>query len=469
MPYAAPMIEDENDPRKNPKGGINISGQSTTVSTNVPGQESATTEGAKPRSSGQYTNIQSYLDANKQQGDQMGGRIAGDVEAKASDATQKIQDFESKAPTVGAYDPNEALGRATELSDAEKATYKKTRATGGYEGPSDISGMQGYQDVTKAGTEAAGLVKNIGTEQGQREVLKSTYQRPSYSAGENNLDQAILQGSEGSRTKLEGLSSKYSNLNDMLGGATTKVGDAINKANAQALANKQAFVPAETNAWDSLVNPAQQRAEQANLANPEIAKRIQDDLSDNILSDETLQRLGISTGSRIFDLNLRDYANPNLTQVGIDNVATTDERQKYAALQALIEDPTRTQITANGKSIEPISFNKSQFEKDLARKQAEFDAYAAATNVAGVSDRMHADDIDEEFWKSDPDWVSAITQQTLADAIAGKQAGTSFNRGISGSTAGLDERAAPQAQERYQALLAQLLDAQKYNRTIQKG
>jgi hypothetical protein len=467
MPYAAPVELDENDPRKNPSGGVNISGQSGTVSTNVPGQDSS---GDNQKSSGQYTNIQSYLDANKQQGDDMGTKVAGDVSAKADDAQQKIQGYESKAPTVAAYDPNDALGRVTDLNDDEKNTYKTTKATGGYTGPVDQSGVDGYFDANKAGTEAVTAVQNAGNEVGQRELLKSSYARPDYNAGQNNLDQAILQGSAGSKSKLEELGTKYSGLSNALTTANTNVGTAVNAANAQALANKQAFAPAETNAWNALVNPIQQRADQANLDNPEVIKRVQDDVSDNILSEDTLQRLGLSTGSRIFDLDLRNYVNPNQSQVGLDNVANTDERAKYAALQSLLDDPTRTQITATGKTIDPVSLNRAQFDKDLAGKQAEFDRYSASTNVLGQSDQLHADDIDQKYWKNDPDWASATTQQILADALAGKQAGTSYQHGLPAyGMVQRDGEAAAQSQQRYQALLAQLLDAQNYNRTIQKG
>lgn len=462
MPFAAPMLDDENDPNKNKSGGVNISGQSTTVSTGVPGQEAAA-PGQKQKSSGQYTNIQSYLDANKEQGDAMGGKIAGDVTNKAEDATSKIGAYESKAPSVAAYDPNEAIGRATTLSDAEKTQYKTNKATGGYSGPQNAEGIEGYQAANTAGTAAATAVKNAGTESGQRDLLKQTYARPDYSAGQNNLDQALVQGSAGSKAKLEGVGQKYSGLTDYLGSANQKVGNAVNSAVTQSYNNRQAFNPAETAARQNLINPIQQRADQANQNNGAYIDRITGDASDNVLSDETLKALGLSEGQKIYDMNLGNYITPDKSQVGLNNAANSDERGKYAALQSLFDDPTMNQITVDGKAINPVSFNKAQYDKDLAGKTAEINNLFKNTNFTGSGTHE---------WNGDN--LDYTASANVADYLA-NNANVNYNgkvRGIGnmGSNYGDEgEAAKQQAAQSLYAQINQFLDSQKYNRTIQKG
>jgi hypothetical protein len=421
MPYAAPLNpDDQNDPNKNNPGGpVNISGQSTTVSTGIPGQEPS---GGKQKGSGQYANIQSYLDANKSQGDQMGEKIAGEVSAKAEDATQRISAYEAKAPTVQAYDPNEAIGRATNLSDDEKTQYKNHKATGGYTGPTDVSGVQGYQEANRAGDEAVALVRNAGNETGQRELLKQTYSRPQYSAGENNLDQALVQGSSGSKAKLENLGQKYSGLNSYLNNANTTVGNAVNAAKTQALTNRQAFIPAEAQARQSLLNPIQQRAEQAWTDNQALAGRVSSDLSDDTLSDETLRILGLKDGQSVYDVNLGSYLTPDLTQVGVDNVATPAERSKYAALSALFDDPTMKQITADGKSINALNFNKENFDKDLQRQSGQYAKWQnARNNINADFDRQYAEGLQTVNQLDSPRGREIATQQ-LAGLVASQRA-----------------------------------------------
>lgn len=374
MPFAAkPMIDDPNDLNKNQgQGGTNISGGAgANFSTGVPGQEG----GKDKKSSGNYANIQSYLDANKDQGDAMGQQVASGVESKAQDATQKINDFSQKAPSVAAYDPNEAYSKLGNLSDQEKTNYRTQKETGGYTGPQQIDQVEGYFDTQKAASAGSAAVKNAGNEYGQQQLLKDTYGRPQYSAGENRLDQTLLQNSAGSRQALEGVTSRYKDLDSMFNTKSQQVGGAINAANTQALANKNAFAPAEANQWKSLVDPIQARADQMNIDNPALIQRITDDTSDNTLNQETLDRLGLSEGSNTYGLNLSSYLNPNplASTAGLNNAANAQDRSRYQALADLVQDPTRTQITADGKGIDPVSFNKEKFDKDSISKKAELE------------------------------------------------------------------------------------------------
>lgn len=466
MPFAAPInVDDQDEQNKNKSGGVNISGQSTTVSTGVPGQERAPS-GERQKSSGQYANIQSYLDANKQQADQMGNKIADDVSSKADDATTKIHDYETKAPKVEAYDPNQAINKATSLTDQEKKTYQDTKATGGYTGPQTLEGVEGYDTANKAGTEAATAVKNAGTETGQRELLKNTYARPNYSAGENNLDQALLQGSAGSKSRLEQLGQQYSGLSSALDTANANVGNAVNSAITQAAANQKAFTPAEEAARKALLDPIQARADQANANNGAYIDRILGDAKDNVISDETLAALGLSPGQRIYNMDLSSYINQDRSQVGLDNAANAEERAKYAALASLFSDPTMSQISANGKTINPISFNSDQFSKDLAGKTAEFNNLAANTNFTGRgSSEFNGDNIDYVSSANLANYLANNGNINSSGNIRGLPGGV--GSGIANSSEG--QAARNQALQDLYNQINQFLDAQGYNRSIVKG
>lgn len=380
MPFAT-SYQDEELLKKNQQAGegVNISGgQAANFATGVPGQEAGA--GSKDKkSSGQYANIQSYLDANTDQADQMGSTIASNVTQKADDATTKIQDFESKAPVVKAYDPNAAYQNLGKLSDEQKNEYRTNKSTGGYTGPQSVDQVEGYQDTMKAANEASQQVANAGSESGQQALLKDTYKRPDYSAGMNRLDQVLLQNSAGSKDKLQGLSQKYAGLSGMFDKANEKVGGAVNSALTQSLANKEAITGAEKTQWDSLVNPIQARAAQMNIDNPALYGRVNADASDEILNDETLAQLGLSEGQDLYDLNLQSYLNqnPDSTNIGLNEAANTEERSRYQALADLVGDPTRTQIGANAKDITPVKFRKDDFAKDVAGKKAEYERQRA--------------------------------------------------------------------------------------------
>lgn len=464
MPYAArPMIDDPNDPNKKNQGSTNISGGGgANFATGIPGQESSGDKTQK--SSGNYANIQSYLDANKDQGDQMGQTIASNISTKAEDATNKINTLNSKAPTAAAYDPNEAYNNLGSLTDEQKATYKQEKATGGYDGPTTVDKVDGYADTQKATTDAASLVKNAGNEYGQQQLLKDTYARPQYSAGENKLDQVLLQNSAGSKAAIEGVSNKYADLEKLFNETSKNVGNSINSANTQALANKQNILAAEQNQWKNLVDPIQARAAQMNIDNPALINRITQDASDNKLSDETLSLLGLTPGQKIYDMNLGSYITPNQTQVGLNQAANSQERSKYQALADLVGDPTRTEITADGKTINPVTFNKEQFDKDNAAKLAELNRIFANTNLSGSGSQSLMGD----------NYTLGSTTN-IADYLARGDAAINYNR-IQGdgninvnNSGGMIDEAKNNARNTLLQQITAFLEQQNYNRTIEKG
>lgn len=433
MPYAAkPMLDDENQ-KQNEQNGVNISGGGgANFATGVPGQESS--GASNKRSSGQYANIQSYLDVNRDQADQMGGKIAADVGTKAEDAQNRINDFSSKAPTVQAYDPNEAINNAQSLTAEQKAQYQQNRNTGGYAGPATVDKVEGYGDTQSAASKAASAVKNAGTESGQQQLLKETYSKPSYSQGQNRLDQVLLQNSAGSKQALEGVTNKYADLDKLFSTAETNVGNAINSATTQANENKKAFIPAEQAAVKSLLDPIQQRAADANKNNSAYIDRILADASDLTLNEETLGALGLQEGQRVFGLNLNNYINQDRTQVGINNAANADERAKYAALASLFNDQSMQQITADGKAISPVGFNREQYENDLRAAQDAFNNYAAGTQInKDVQNQTFVKNqsSDPRYWNKDLGSITGTTtgSQNLQEYLNGgvNPGGISFN------------------------------------------
>lgn len=383
MPFAPMSPKDKENENQGAQGGQNVSGTSTSFASNVPGQEGAGQTKDK-KSSGQYANIQSYLDANKDQADAMGSKIAQDVETKGAQAKSAVEGFSTKAPEVKAYDPNAALGRATELSDQEKQEYKTQRTTGGYSGPQYVNELEGYQDVSAKSQEAAQMAKDAASETGQQNLLKKTYERPSYTAGQNKLDQVLLQNSAGSKQALQQAASKYADLDKLFSDTSTQVGGKLNQASAQALANKEAIAKAEKEAREGLLNPIQQRAAEQNAANQALIARAQQDFTDETIAGDLLAQLGLQEGQSIYDLNLGNYLKTDATQVGLDQAANAQERQKYAALASLFEDPTMNQITQTGKGVNALGFDTERFAADQASKQSQYqNAYNTAQIEAG--------------------------------------------------------------------------------------
>lgn len=358
-----------------------ISGESgNTFTLGLPGTTNPANK-TQPKQSGSFTNLNKYLDANKEQASQMGSDIAGRVENKASIARQDIYNLGAEKQSVAQVDTNKYLQDPTKNNDSDINVYQDLRNSGGYHGPNDISETKNYFTTQKNVSDASQLVNNAGSEDGRIALLQDQYKRPSYSRGSQILDQTLVQNNEDSKQKFNEVTNKYANLNSLLDGTVNEVGNSINDAKKQAVLNKQAILDAESNTWKNLIDPIQARAAAQTKANQDLISRISKDFSDDKLSDETLKLIGLNEGQKLFDLSLSKYLNPDSSEVGINNIANADERAKYLALQRLIQDPTRTEITADGKAINPLSFDKAQFDKDIAAKQNWFDELAKNTTL----------------------------------------------------------------------------------------
>lgn len=372
MPFAAKMKDEKNLATS---GAPNISGVS--ASFNVPGQNSGVaTKGAK--SSGQYQNLQKYLSANQEQGAQMGQQVASGVEQKVQAGKQALGGLQSQVQKTSAYDPNEAIQKAQsgQLSEQEKQAYKSTKQTGGYTGAQDISGLTGYGEAQKAFGSAGEAVSQTGSEGGQQQLLKSTYARPNYSQGATKLDQVLLGQSAGGKQALENLGQKYAGLTKEFSSGLEQAQKNIGASQAQAAANKAALAGSEQSAMQGLMSPIEQRVSQANIENPALQQRLAQDVQDEMLKQETLDKLGLTSGQQLWDMDLSSYLSTPQAQMTANTMASQEERQKYKALTDLFGQTGGELSDVNPMAdYKPYSFDTERFKGDLASKtKAAFEA-----------------------------------------------------------------------------------------------
>ena len=376
MPFAS--MDEEEKKQAEQQGGSNISGTSTTFGVNVPGQ---TAGKGGPKSSGQYQNLQKYLAANEEQGTQMGQQVAQGVESKVGQAQQQGQALQSSVKAPGVYDPNKVIGNLGGASEEEKKTYQTMKQTGGYTGPSDITGIEAYNPYQKAKNEAQTSLEQAKTDVGQQALLGQTFARPQYSAGAKSLDQTLLARSQGGKQALEGLQNKYSGLLSELGGYESGATQAIQGSQAQAVQNKAAFAPAEQAAQQAIINPIQQRADIENQKASKYNEMLAD-LSDLELNNDTLNALGLQAGTRTYGTNLAQFLNPATMQANVENLATADERQKYNDLLNFLGTNTG-QLSMNAPSYQGITSSGEAMKQQIAAREKEFKDAARAQQLIG--------------------------------------------------------------------------------------
>jgi hypothetical protein len=153
------------------------------------------------RSSGSFTNLQKYLSANQGQGNSLAKGVTSDIQAQGAAAQRDIssaadqfnkQSKDAQDSTFGAADQakidtyfsNPAANTNNDVGNRVKAL-----TTASYTGPSgiDVSDIQSRLQKLRQRTD------DLTTEAGRTTELQNTYNKPTYTSGQQKLDQLLLQ------------------------------------------------------------------------------------------------------------------------------------------------------------------------------------------------------------------------------------------------------------------------------------
>lgn len=363
---------------------------------------------AKPSSSGSWTNLQSYLDANQDQGATVGQQIAGTVNDQGNkaqnDVTNLGANFNSavKDNTVEQNPDavNSAITAATTATANQGLTPDQlaafnSQANASYSGPLDATTFNGYEVAQRDVNNAQQLAKQTQSEAGRDVLLNNQYKNASvngYNQGENNLDQLLLQNSSGGQAALQPLAQQWSGLNGALNN-TVSTGDA---AAANAVKTNQATAANANSALSSASTNFQTQLNTglANLKATDTAayNQIRDAMQNGTMTSDQWAALGVSNvPSHIysgFDNSgnaIGTVPNSYLTPLNTDtaltlgNYATADQYAQAQALAQLAGQPSSSLLAPGGLSqagtgeTQPAySFNSDQFTSDNNAQAAEY-------------------------------------------------------------------------------------------------
>lgn len=186
-------LEDEEEEQSSTGSGTQIAGAPAVMS----GSEQPSDQPGS--SSGSYTNLQKYIEANK--GRDFGGDVANKINTETQEGLNQLNQRENEFKTSvdqGSVNFDDDLKvKITEspqsLSQEEKDRAQNIRM-GAYKGPEDFGG--GVDDpYAQLRQYFGGLEQTKGAIQsdgGQKALLSKYYDRPTYTQGEKSLDSYIL-------------------------------------------------------------------------------------------------------------------------------------------------------------------------------------------------------------------------------------------------------------------------------------
>ena len=378
MPFAPKINQDQAG--QAPQAGQaspKLSGVSTSF--NVPGSGQAQAPGAAKtqKSSGQFQNIEKYIQANQPQAQQIGQKVGSAVENQITQAQQKAQQLGEQIQKVQEYKPSEVLQNLPSATEEQKKTYQATKQTGGYTGPQDITGLAGYGEAQTATQKAKESYDLLGSEAGQKTLLQQTFNQPQYGGGLLSLDQALLQRSQPGRQELENVQTKYKALDELFKTPITQASQNLTASQEQAAKNLAAFNPAETEAQKAILSPIEQRSKEANLNKP--YNEMTADIQDLYLDPQTLEALGLTSGQRIYGTDLSKFLGAPLAQATTQNIATEQERQKYNDLMNFLGINTQD-LNLGQPTYSPFQANKEGLAQEIGQRQQSFNKDLEASN-----------------------------------------------------------------------------------------
>ena len=310
------------------------------------------------QSSGRFTNLKKYVEANKGAGEQLGGRITSGLEKETTKATDNSQ-ANQIAANVKAEQDRLAQGEnfnARIKNDEARNIYgntdEKTQFQNLYNNVNNVSNLTNemntaQQNQIDAIRKAQGNVSNLGSEQGRFQLLQNTIRSPNYTRGQQRLDQLTLQAGNPQalaaaqrnlgqqiKTSANDLSKTYQDIGTNIGTASSIANEVSNMLKGSVgevtgkLTEAQSKLATDTNTQ----NPKQNAALERILSGKALAGDF--DLVGDIMSGG-----GLSQGMRTYNVlggdNSNKYFQAGSTGLTGRDVINADDFARYEALRGL--------------------------------------------------------------------------------------------------------------------------------------
>ena len=313
----------------------------------TPSSSQTTKASNSPTSSGRFTNLKSYIDANQgfnQQGGGLAGKIATNLSNQGQEVKAQVQsaadtfksqrDEQLKPLEQGVQNVQQAVANPIAFTQNQQNVESVQRARDAeYTGPRSLMDLQGRQNQAILNSSLQNFKDNTNqarTETGRFNLLRNMFGRPTYSSGQQNLDNLLIQGQKQQQQRMNETgriaADVNRNLNQISSNAETQGREAVTRAQQ---------IQADTRkALNDRVLKEQQSIEDATVR----ARMDQDrklytlakGLQQGQITKQDAEMLGLNANDRLYNANLG-----TLLQRTDPTLQTVADQNNYNQLQAL--------------------------------------------------------------------------------------------------------------------------------------
>jgi hypothetical protein len=287
-----------------------------------------------PSSSGRFTNIQSYMNANK--GSNLGSQVAGkigNVAQNANDTLAKTQDaFKQANVNNQALDysdsPFSEISQATNISgagigDAFKAAGEQLNTQ--YAGPTEL----GNQNKLYANQQnLQGLTGNTTSDAGRVALLQQFFNKPTYASGQQRLDAGLL-GAKDDRSALQKTKTLAGEYNRGLASAGQEAGAMSKSSQEKAASTREKAKAAITSAGQAQQGSLESQIGAFNESEAARASKAKDaSVNTTKFSDSTLQMakaLGVKPEQLIAASGKYNQQTANINNINPEQLAVLNK------------------------------------------------------------------------------------------------------------------------------------------------
>lgn len=397
------------EPAAPPAGPVSVSGSEASSENAAPNQA---TPAGKPTSSGRFQNLNAYLKANS--GANVGNRVNDTLSSQGNQLQQNFatakQNYQQSVDNARQrYDQNlvSQAGQdpAAFVKNQDNVNKFNKMRDASYQGPTEMDQDYNLRGQAQNFSDLAG---QTGTEQGRYGVLRQIYNKPTYSQGQQNLDNLLLQSNPEQLKQLQDSRVLANQIQSQLGNTLNQGKTYANEAQKETdLTRNQTrsaldnlvtgFDSGMTGNVKNAISDYNQRFQDEQKA-LQSGKLGSDDLA-KLINNGDLYKLG-DKGLNIYNLNPANYLNKsqnyNPDDVNTINqlktqVAQSGDYNKINALRQLegnlaqgdvskvLDTYSNPQMAGQFQQQTPYSFDTSKFQGDLGNVKNEYQTKSGAT------------------------------------------------------------------------------------------
>ena len=434
--------------------------------------------------SGRSQNLKKYVEANQGFRANEGG-LAGSIQDTVANKAQDTRDQlaqrqeqfgqsqqqlqqqvgDDQLVQTAFQDPQQLLNQQDKFQQFQNLRDR------GYQ--QDIQGLN--TDVSGLQTQASNLerqAQQAQSEQGRFQLLRDSFGNPTYTQGQQKLDQLLLQAAPGQLNQLEsGLQQATAGLGQdvsQFGQQATQQQQALmdlSNQQAQNIAARFGQFGAEGGgAFGDLYGDLTSQQAAAEQAQADLVSRAQEQLGAGQLDADIAQQLGIDATTRTYGLDPMDYVqniNAADQSISLADAASQDQLGRLDALRQLagLEQSDINIGQREGES--GLSFDQQGLQDAIAAREAAYNQ--AMQDRTFDSSRINSLFNLEGGNLGDAAFSQMLQNRNYADVLSDLESGE-FGRDLSGVTTG-----SPEQIETLRNFLETERNALGYNTGIQVG